>query len=98
MKGSALSTLARTRQTNAPRPRAAQHRYALAPRAELPVREVVSAADIVAILKRHGSIDAAYALAVEFSNKAREAICPFPDSEIKRVLLWVPEFVVERES
>jgi octaprenyl-diphosphate synthase len=55
-------------------------------------------ADIVAILQRHGSIDAAYALAVDFSNKAREAICTFPDSEIKRVLLWVPEFVVERES
>ncbi len=54
--------------------------------------------DIVAILNRHGSIDAAYELAVDFSNKAREAICTFPDSEIKRVLLWVPEFVVERES
>src|SRR5581483_11925416 len=58
----------------------------------------VTPSDIVAILKRHGSIDAAYARAVEFSNKAREAICTFPDSEIKRVLLWVAEFVVERES
>ncbi len=58
----------------------------------------ITPADIVAILSRHGSIDAAYARAVEFSNKAREAICTFPDSEIKRVLLWVPEFVVERES
>jgi len=55
-------------------------------------------ADIVAILKRYGSIDAAYARALDFSAKAREAICSFPDSEIKRVLLWVPEFVVERES
>ena len=55
-------------------------------------------ADIVAILKRYGSIDAAYSRAAEFSNKAREAICTFPDSEIKRVLLWVAEFVVERES
>ena len=55
-------------------------------------------ADIVAILNRNGSIEAAYALATDFSNKAREAICTFPDSEIKRVLLWVPEFVVERES
>ena len=55
-------------------------------------------ADIVAILTRHGSIDAAYARAIEFSNAAREAICTFPDSEIKRVLLWVPEFVVERQS
>ena len=55
-------------------------------------------ADIVAILTRHGSIDAAYARAIEFSNAAREAICTFPDSEIKRVLLWVPEFVVERQN
>ena len=47
---------------------------------------------------RDGSIDAAYACAVDFSNKAREAICTFADSEIKRVLLWVPEFVVQRES
>jgi octaprenyl-diphosphate synthase len=54
--------------------------------------------DIVSILRRHGSIEAAHTRAVEFSNKAREAICTFPDSEIKRVLLWVPEFVVERES
>jgi octaprenyl-diphosphate synthase len=58
----------------------------------------IKPSDIVAILNRHGSIDAAYALAVDFSNKARESICTFPDSEIKRVLLWVPEFVVERES
>lgn len=58
----------------------------------------ITPADIVAILKRHGSIDAAHARAVELSNKAREAICTFPDSEIKRVLLWVAEFVVERDS
>jgi len=58
----------------------------------------ITPSDIVAILKRRGSIDAAYARAVEFSNKAREAICTFPDSEIKRVLLWVAEFVVQRES
>jgi octaprenyl-diphosphate synthase len=58
----------------------------------------IKPSDIVAILHRHGSIDAAYALAVDFSNKARESICTFPDSEIKRVLLWVPEFVVERDS
>jgi len=58
----------------------------------------VTPADIVAILKRHGSIDATYARAAEFSNQAREAICTFPDSEIKQVLLWVAEFVVERDS
>lgn len=58
----------------------------------------ITPADIVAILKHYGSIDAAYARATEFANSAREAICTFPDSEIKRVLLWVPEFVVERQS
>ena len=58
----------------------------------------ITPADIVAILNRYGSIDAAYARAIEFSDKAREAICSFPDSHIKRILLWVPEFVVERES
>ena len=58
----------------------------------------ITPADIVAILNRHGSIDAAYARASDFANKARQSICTFPDSEIKRVLLWVPEFVVQRES
>jgi octaprenyl-diphosphate synthase len=58
----------------------------------------ITPADIVAILNRYGSIDAAYASAIEFASQARESICRFPDSEIKRVLLWVPEFVVERQS
>jgi octaprenyl-diphosphate synthase len=58
----------------------------------------IAPADIVAILRRNGSIDAAYASATGFAKAAREAICTFSDSEIKRVLLWVPEFVVERQS
>ena len=58
----------------------------------------ITPADIVSILRRYDSIEAAYARAADFTNKAREAICTFPDSEIKRVLLWVPEFVVERDS
>ena len=29
---------------------------------------------------------------------ARNAICSFPDSEIKRALLWAPEYVVAREK
>jgi len=58
----------------------------------------IAPADIVTILRRYGSIDAAYARATEFANEARKSICTFPNSEIKRVLLWVPEFVVERQS
>jgi octaprenyl-diphosphate synthase len=57
----------------------------------------ITPADIVAILKRYDSIDAAYARATEFTNAARESLSTFPDSEIKRVLLWAPEFVVERQ-
>ena len=34
----------------------------------------------------------------EYSEAARKSICSFPDSEIKRALLFVPEFVVERNS
>ena len=58
----------------------------------------ITPADIVAILNRYGSIDAAYRKATQFTTAAREVICTFPDSEIKRVLRWVPEFVLERQS
>ena len=58
----------------------------------------ITPTDIVDILKRYGSIDAAYARATEFTNAARAALSAFPDSEIKRVLLWAPEFVVERQN
>ena len=58
----------------------------------------IKPSDVVAILRRNGSIDAAYARANEFANEARTSMCTFPDSEIKRVLLWVPEFVVDRQS
>jgi hypothetical protein len=36
--------------------------------------------------------------AQQYAAAARNAICTFPDSEIKRALLWVPEFVVARNS
>jgi octaprenyl-diphosphate synthase len=58
----------------------------------------VSLPQVLAVLERYGSIAAANAAAVEFAQAAREAICAFPDSEIKRALLWAPDFVVEREK
>lgn len=54
--------------------------------------------EILQILQRHGSLDAASARAARYAESAREAICSFPDSEIKRALLWAPEFVVAREK
>ncbi len=54
--------------------------------------------DILDILNRYGSLDAALARASEHAAEARELIREFPDSEIKRALLWVPDFVVSREK
>lgn len=58
----------------------------------------VTHADIVEILHRYGSVNAANARASEYAQSARQAICQFPDSEIKRALLWAPEFVIAREK
>ena len=53
---------------------------------------------VLAILERYGSLDAAMERAQKYSEDARKVICHFPDSEIKRALLWAPEFVVSREK
>ena len=58
----------------------------------------VTHSDILDILNRHGSVEAAHARAAEYADSARKAICHFPDSEIKRALLWAPEFVIAREK
>ena len=53
---------------------------------------------VLDILQRYGSIDAALARAGDYSAQARRTIEPLPDSEFKRALLWLPDFVVEREN
>jgi octaprenyl-diphosphate synthase len=53
---------------------------------------------IMEILHRYGSLKAATAHAASYAESARRTICTFPDSEIKRALLWAPEFVVAREK
>jgi octaprenyl-diphosphate synthase len=55
-------------------------------------------AHILEILQHYGSLEAATARAAQYAGSARKAICTFPDSEIKRALLWAPEFVVAREK
>src|SRR5258708_5873960 len=54
--------------------------------------------EILGILEQYDSLNAATNLAMEYAESARKAICTFPDSEIKRALLWAPEFVVAREK
>ena len=58
----------------------------------------VTQANILEILQRYGSLEAATARAGQYAESARNSICFFPDSEIKRALLWAPEFVVAREK
>jgi octaprenyl-diphosphate synthase len=62
------------------------------------VFEADTHSQVLAILNRHGSLDAAYAKAMQYADLARNAICNFPDTEFKRALLWAPEFVVAREK
>jgi len=58
----------------------------------------VTHGDILAILNRYNSLEYANQEASRYAESARQAICIFPDSEIKRALLWAPEYVVAREK
>jgi octaprenyl-diphosphate synthase len=58
----------------------------------------VTHAQILEVLSCYGSLEAANARAAQYADLARKSICTFPDSEIKRALLWAPEFVVAREK
>ena len=53
---------------------------------------------ILEMLNRYGSIPYAYDAAATHAEAARKAIGPFADSEIKRALLSIPDFIVERDS
>ena len=53
---------------------------------------------VLDILNRYGSLDAAHDCALRYAELARNAICNFPDCEIKPALFWAPEFVVAREK
>ena len=53
---------------------------------------------VLKILQKYESLEAASQCASQHAQSARKAICTFADSEIKRALLWAPEFVVAREK
>jgi octaprenyl-diphosphate synthase len=58
----------------------------------------VTREEIQALLARNKSVDYAMAAADHYANIAREELSRFPDSESKRALLWVPDFVVARDK
>jgi octaprenyl-diphosphate synthase len=53
---------------------------------------------ILDIIHRYDGVAAAMARASEFAAAATRAVCSFPESEIKQALLWMPEFVIARNS
>ena len=60
--------------------------------------ERVRHAQILEILERNGSIDYAVNIALGYADTARAALETIPESEYKRALLWVPDFVVTRDK
>jgi octaprenyl-diphosphate synthase len=60
--------------------------------------EHVSRQEIQEILKRHGSVAYAMEVAERYAEQARQALAGFAESDFKRALLWVPDFVVAREK
>jgi octaprenyl-diphosphate synthase len=60
--------------------------------------ERVTHTEILEILHRHNSVDYAMNIAFQYAEAARTAIAGLADSEFKRALLWVPDFVVAREK
>lgn len=54
--------------------------------------------EILAILTRNGSVDHAMNAAFRCAETARTALSALPDTDFKRALLWVPDFVVARDK
>src|SRR5947209_8098951 len=54
--------------------------------------------DVLETLQRHGSVESAMGCADQHAEQARYAGPQFPDGEIKRALLWIPDFVVGRDK
>jgi octaprenyl-diphosphate synthase len=54
--------------------------------------------EILAILCRYQSVDYAMNMAFQHAETARRALAELPDSDFKRALLWVPDFVVARDK
>jgi octaprenyl-diphosphate synthase len=58
----------------------------------------VSPAQITALVNETGALDRARQLACDYAAKAKASLEPLPDSEYRRALLWIPDFILERES
>jgi octaprenyl-diphosphate synthase len=60
--------------------------------------ENASREQIQKILTRNGSVEYAMSVADRYAEQSRQALASVADSDFKRALLWVPDFVVAREK
>ena len=60
--------------------------------------EQTSHQEILKILERHGSVQYALNAAFKYAEVARAALAGLPESDYKRALLWMPDFVVARDK
>jgi octaprenyl-diphosphate synthase len=60
--------------------------------------ERTSHQQILAILRHHGSVEYALAAAFQYAEAARATLASLPDSDYKRALLWMPDYVVARDK
>jgi octaprenyl-diphosphate synthase len=57
----------------------------------------VNSAEILEIVRRHGTIDQTRAIAREYADKARASLATFPDSPARETLETALDFVLERD-
>jgi octaprenyl-diphosphate synthase len=60
--------------------------------------ERTSHQEVLEILDRHGSVQYALNAAFQYAEVARGAIAGLAESDYKRALLWMPDFVVARDK
>lgn len=60
--------------------------------------DFVTHPEILRILARNGSVEYAMNMAFQYAEMARASLAGLADSEFKRALLWVPDFVVARDK
>jgi octaprenyl-diphosphate synthase len=60
--------------------------------------ERVSREELLQILVRNGSVEYAMAAADRYAQQSRVALVSLAETEFKRALLWLPDFVVSREK
>jgi octaprenyl-diphosphate synthase len=58
----------------------------------------VSREKIRKTLTRNGSVEYAMGVPDRYAEQSRFALASLPDSESKRALLWVPDFIVARQG